>query len=70
MVLYGYHTPSITLCLRDNYKVQVVEYNIKHQQQGLQLLKDNLSLTQSQMNQKVHHRRREISFDVGDLVFL
>ena len=44
MALYGYHPPSITSYLRENYKVQVVEYRIEHQQQVLQLLKDNLIL--------------------------
>jgi len=45
MALYGYHPPSITSSLRENYKVQVVEDHIKHQQQALQLLKDNLTLS-------------------------
>ena len=45
MALYGYYPPSITSSLRENYKVQVVEDHIKHQQQALQLLKDNLTLS-------------------------
>jgi hypothetical protein len=44
MALYGYHPPSITLSLRDQPKVQAMEENIEHQQQVLQLLKDNLTL--------------------------
>jgi hypothetical protein len=44
MELYGYHLPSITSSLRDQYKVQVVEEHIEHQQQVLQLLKDNPTL--------------------------
>ena len=44
IALYGYHPPSITSSLRDQYKVQVVEENIEHQQQVLQLLNDNLTL--------------------------
>ena len=43
MALYGYHPPSITSSLRDS-KVQAVEDHMEHQQQVLQLLKDNLNL--------------------------
>jgi len=49
MALYGYHPPSITSYLRDNSKVQAVEDHIEHQQEVLQLLKDNLTLTQNRM---------------------
>ena len=42
MALYGYQPPSITSYLRENYKVQAMEHHIEHQQQVLQLLKDNL----------------------------
>jgi hypothetical protein len=44
MALYGYHPPSITSSLKEKYKVQVVEYHIEHQQQVLQILKDNLTM--------------------------
>ena len=44
MALYGYHPPSITSSLRENSKVQAMEDHITHQQQVLQLLKDNLML--------------------------
>ena len=47
----GYHPPSITSYLRENSKVQVVEDHIEHQQQVLQLLKDNLTLAQNRMKQ-------------------
>ena len=46
MALYGYHPPSITYSIRYQSKVQVVEEHIKHQQQVLQLLKDNMTLAQ------------------------
>jgi len=32
MALYGYHPPSITSYLRENYKVEIVEDQIEHQQ--------------------------------------
>ena len=62
MALNVYHPPSITLYLRDQSKVQEVEEHIEHQQQVLQLLKDNLTLAQNQMKQQ--------GFEVGDWVFL
>ena len=49
MALYGYHPPSITSYLRENLKVQAVEDHIEHQQEVLQLLKDNLNLAQNRM---------------------
>ena len=49
MELYGYQPSSITLYLRENSKGQAVEDHIEHQQQLLQLLKDNLTLAQNRM---------------------
>ena len=43
MTLYGYHPPSITYFLKENYKVQAMEDHIDYQQEVLQLLKDNLN---------------------------
>ena len=51
MALYGYHPPSITSSLRENSRVQLVEDHIEHQQEVLQLLKDNLNLGQNGMKQ-------------------
>ena len=70
MALYRYQPPSITSYLRENSKVQVVEHHIEHQQQVLQLLKDNLVLAQNKMKQQVDQHRSEKCFDVGDWVFL
>ena len=47
-----------------------MEDHIKHQQQFLQLLKDNLMLSQNRMKQQVDRHRSERSFDVGDWVSL
>ena len=49
MALYGYHPLSITSSLRENSKVQAVEDHIEHQQQVIQLLKDNLNLAWNRM---------------------
>ena len=70
MALYGYNLPSIMYSLRDSSKVQVVQDQMKHQQQVLQLLKENLNLTQNRMKQQAHQHRSEQSFNVGDWVFL
>jgi hypothetical protein len=52
MALYGYHPPSINSSLKEKYKFQVVEYHIEHQQQVLQLLKENLTTAQNHMKQQ------------------
>ena len=51
-------------------KVQAVKDHIEHQQQVLQLLKDNATLVQNQTKQQVDQHRSEKCFDVGDWVFL
>eukprot|EP00253_Pinus_taeda_P006305 PITA_06305 len=66
MALSGYQPPSITSYLRENSKVQAVEHHIEHQQQVLQLLKDNLVLAQNRMKQQANQHRSGRSFDVGD----
>ena len=66
MGLYGYHPPSITPYLRENLKVQAMEYHNKHQQQVLQILKDNLNLAQNRMKQHADQHHSERSCDVGD----
>ena len=65
MALYRYHPPSITSYLRENSKIQTVEDHIKHQQEVLQLLKDNLNLAQNRMKQQAYQHRSERSFDIG-----
>jgi len=41
-------------------------YHIEHQQQVLQLLKDNLTLVPNKMKQHADQHRNERHFDVGD----
>ena len=43
---------------------KVVEDHIEHQQQVLQLSKDNLTLVQNQMKQQEDQHRSERSFEV------
>ena len=46
--------------------MQAEEDHIEHQQQVLQLLKDNLNLAQNWMKQQEDQHHSEIIFDVGD----
>jgi hypothetical protein len=68
MALYGYHPPSITSFLKEKSKVQAVEDHIEHQQQVLQILKDNLTMAQNCMKQQEDQHCSERSFEVGDWV--
>jgi hypothetical protein len=47
-----------------------VKDHIEHQQQVLQILKDNLTMAHNRMKQQVDQHHSEISFKVGDWVFL
>lgn len=47
-----------------------MEHHIEHQQQVLQLLKDNLTLVHNRMKQHADQHHSERSFDVDDWVFL
>ena len=70
MALYGYHPPSITYSLKEKSKVQVAEDHIEHQQQVLQILKENLTMEENRMKQQVDQHHSERSFEVWDWVFL
>ena len=70
MAHYGYHPKSITSSLRENYKVQGEYYHIEHQQEVLELLKDNLNLAQNRMQQQAYQHHSERILDAGDWVFL
>jgi hypothetical protein len=66
MAHYGYHPPSITSYLKEKSKVQEVEDHIEHQQQVLQILKDNLTMAHNRMKQQAYKHRSERIFEVGD----
>jgi hypothetical protein len=70
MALYGYQPPSITSSLKEKSKVQAVEDHIENQQQVLQILKDNLTMSQNRMKQQADQHHCERSFEVGVWVFL
>jgi hypothetical protein len=66
MALYGYHPPSITSSLKEKSKVQAVEDHIEHQQQVLQILKDNLTMAQNCMKQQADQHRSESYHPQGE----
>jgi len=66
MALGGYHPPSITSSLRENYKVQVVEHHIELQQQVPKLLKDNLTLAHNRIKKQENKHHSEKCFDIGN----
>ena len=43
---------------------------MEHQQQVLQLLKENLNMAQNRMKEQAYQHRSEQRFNVGDWVFL
>jgi hypothetical protein len=47
-----------------------VEDHIEHQQEVLQLLKDNLTMIHNHMKQHAYQHHSERSFEIGDWVFL
>jgi exoribonuclease II len=47
-----------------------VEDHIEHQQQVLQILKDNPTMAQNHMKQQEDQHRSERNFEEGDWVFL
>jgi hypothetical protein len=47
-----------------------VEKHIEHQQQVLQILKDNLTMAHNHMKQEADQDRSERSFEAGDWLFL
>ena len=70
MALYGYHHPYITSPLKGKSKVQAVEEHLEHQQEVLQLLKDNLAMAKKRMKQQADKHCSERSFEEGDCVFM
>ena len=64
MTLYASHTPSITSSLKEKSKVQATEDHIEHQQEVLQLLKDNLVMEKNRMKQQVDKHHNERQFEV------
>ena len=69
MALYGEQPPSMTSPLKGHSKVQAMEDHLEHQQEVLQILKDNLVTSQNKMKQQANQRCSERSFEEGDWYF-
>lgn len=57
------------ILLKDKANVQEMENHLEHQQDVLQLLKDNLVIAQNMMKQQADQHCSERKFEVGDWVF-
>ena len=68
MALYGYHPPSITSPLKGHSKVQEMDDHLQHQQEVLQILKDNLVTSKNRIRRQEDQHRSEKSF--RDQIFL
>ena len=62
--------PSLTTYLLFISNVQEVEILLQSHEWKLYTLKDSLALVQNSMKQQANQHHSEISFDVGDMVFL
>ena len=51
MEIYGYHPPSIKYPLKIKSKIKFVEDHLEHQQEVLQILKDDLTMSKNRMKQ-------------------
>ena len=70
MERYGYHPPSMASPLKGKEKAQAMEDHIEHQQEVLELLKDNLVTTQNMMKQQAYQHCNEREFELGNCVFM
>lgn len=60
----------ITSPLKGNIKAQAIEDQIRHEQEVLKLVKDNLVMAQNRMKQQEYQHCNEREFEVGDWMFV
>ncbi|XP_060962287.1 uncharacterized protein LOC133032379 [Cannabis sativa] len=68
--VYGRIPPSIPTYIRGSTTVQAVEEDLLTRDDILQHLKDNLLRAQNRMCQQANKKRKDISFQIGDLVLV
>ncbi|XP_031099869.1 uncharacterized protein LOC116004076 [Ipomoea triloba] len=68
--LYGREPPNIPAYAQNSTTVPVVECLIQERHQLLRSLRENLRQAQYSMAQRANKKRRELTFQVGDLVLL
>lgn len=69
-VVYGRPPPTITRFIADSSHNQAVVENFRQRDETLAILKDNLHQAQARMKALADKGRRDISFEVGDWVYV
>ncbi|KAF9679018.1 hypothetical protein SADUNF_Sadunf07G0096400 [Salix dunnii] len=69
-VVYGVPPPSMLSYVPGTTKVQAVDDHLKTRDAILRDLRNNLLLSQNRMKCRADQSRREVVFEVGDMVFL
>ncbi|XP_038719862.1 uncharacterized protein LOC120012501 [Tripterygium wilfordii] len=68
--MYGVPPPTMLSYVPNTTKVQAVDDHLRTRDTILKDLRQHLRIAQDCMKSKVEQRRREVVFDVGDMVFL
>ena len=69
MELYRYQPPSITSPLKGKPNLQFVDDHLEHQQEVLDIPKDNLAMSKNMIKQQANQHHSERSFEEGDWIF-
>ena len=69
-VVYGRKPPMIVKSIQGEVKVEVVQRELQDRDEALRQLKNYLARAQDRMKTQVDKHRKEMHFEIGDLVFL
>lgn len=69
-VLYGYKPPKLLDFVLGTTRVAAMEELLKHRQQVMGLLQDNLVAAQARMKLQADNHKQERQFEVGEWGFL
>ncbi|KAL5728994.1 hypothetical protein ACHQM5_002008 [Ranunculus cassubicifolius] len=69
-VVYGVPPPSMVSYVPGTTKLQAVDAHLRSREDLLKELRQNLLTSQSRMKAQANQHRREVSFEVGDYVYL
>ncbi|KAH9802499.1 Integrase catalytic domain-containing protein [Citrus sinensis] len=68
--LYGRPPPSVSRYIPGTSNVHKVDKELMSKDDLLKLLKQNLEMAKNRMKQQTDRHRRDVQFDIGDLVYL
>ncbi|KAH9770474.1 hypothetical protein KPL71_012393 [Citrus sinensis] len=68
--LYGRPPPSVSRYIPGSSNVHEVDKELMSRDDLLKLLKQNLEMAKNRMKQQADRHRRDVQFDIGDLVYL